>query len=401
MVLGIVRSRVADLIGARATVLLAFVTAILSIATGIVNIAGGGTGSGFLATRLAIEIPPFVATIAGFTGTLTGFLLLVSAFGLRRGLRAAWYSAVVFYPLTAVQGILQVRSLSIPLIVSSLLALVLAARNGRRFDRELDLGTTEIAAIAALAGAQVYGTVGAFALREQFSGVDTLTDAFYFTLVTGSTVGYGDITPTSEVARLFNVSVLLVSVSSFAVALGVLLTPAIEARLTKALGRVTDSQLGMLENHVVMLGFGDLSEPIIQGLEGRAELLVVTPDRERADALRERGYDVLTSDPSDEGTLRRANVAEARAAVAATANDAEDALSILTARQLNPDIRIVAAAAQDENVDKLRRAGADTVISPAAIGGRLLAQSALGAEGTEAIAAALERDGSGRPGGTD
>jgi voltage-gated potassium channel len=76
----------------------------------------------------------------------------------------------------------------------------------------------------------VYGTVGACALRDDFEGVVTLLDAFYFAVVTMSTVGYGDMTPTSQVARLFGLSFLVVGTASFAVALGALLGPAIQAR---------------------------------------------------------------------------------------------------------------------------------------------------------------------------
>jgi voltage-gated potassium channel len=106
--------------------------------------------------------------------------------------------------------------------------------------------------------------------------------------------------------------------------------------------------------------------------------------------LHEReGVRVLTADPSDEGPLKRANVSSARAVVAATNNDAEDALAILTARQLNPDVTIVAAATERENVNKLKPAGADTVISPATIGGRVLVESALEGEDSEAVARRL------------
>jgi voltage-gated potassium channel len=384
-----------DQVRGRAVVGLTFLAATLSTVTGLANISRGTPPGGLLAQFLSV--PTFVATTAGFTGTLTGFLLLASAFGLRRGLRAAWYSTLVLLPITAAQGLLQERLLSIPLIVVSLVSMVVVVRSRERFDRDLDLTTTQLAAIAALAGAQVYGTLGTFALRDRFSNVDSLTDGFYFTLVTGSTVGYGDISPapapTDDVARLFTISVILVSVTSFAVALGVVLTPAIEARLTRALGRVTESQLEMLENHVIVMGYGELTEPIIQELDGRADFLVVSPDRDASELLSDRGYDVLVGDPSDESVLRRGNIKEARAVLAATQNDARDALAILTARELNPKIRIVAAAAGRENVQKLRRAGADTVISPAAIGGRLLAESALGSDGSEAIADALEREG--------
>ncbi|MFC6726407.1 NAD-binding protein, partial [Halobium palmae] len=267
----------------------------------------------------------------GFTGTLTGFVLLTGAYALRRGYRTGWYMALVLLPLTAAQGLLQGSAYSFPLVVLSSLALVVTLLNYRRFDRELDMTATQLAAIVAIVGAQVYGTVGTYALREDFPGVNNLVDAFWFTLVTASTVGYGDITPSTPTAKLFGVSVLLVSVASFAVALGVLLTPAIEARLTKVLGGMTDSQLDLLENHVLVLGYGDLTEPIIEELlAADAQFLVVTEDQDRIRQLGEHDVDAFAGDPSDDEPLHRAKIEEARAVVVATENDAQDALTILT-----------------------------------------------------------------------
>jgi voltage-gated potassium channel len=378
-----------DWTSGHAAVVLSFAVAVLSVATGIANIGTTTVAVG----PVAAYVPEFVRTTAGFTGTLTGFLMLVSAFALRRGLQAAWTSTMVLLPVTAAQGLLQSSELSIPLVGLSVVNLLVLGFNRRRFDREVDLTATQMASILAIAGAQIYGTAGAYALRDQFTGMDSLTDAFYFALVTGSTVGYGDITPQTDVARLFGMSALLVTVSSFAVALGVLLTPAIEARLTKALGRMTETQLDLLEDHVLVLGYGDLTEPILEELGLKeTRYLVVTPDSDTARQLSERDVDVLTADPSDEETLRRASVEDARAVVVATVNDAEDALAILTARQLNPEVRIVAAANHTENVTKLKRAGANTVISPATIGGKLLVRSALGEAGTEEAAEELVQE---------
>jgi voltage-gated potassium channel len=375
---------VRDWFGARTTVGVVFLAAVVSAGIGLVNISVPATGG-----VLSPYIPESVRLLAGFTGTLTGFLLLANSFGLRRRLRSAWYLALVLLPVSALQGLIQGSIGAVLLVALSVVGLVLLVLNRAVFERPVDLTVTQLSALLAIVGSLSYATAGSWALREQFNGIETPFDALYFALVTGSTVGYGDITPDTAIAKLFGLSALLVTVASFAVALGVLLTPAIEARLTKALGRMTDTQLDILENHVLILGHGELTEPILEELEDRAAVLIITPDTARAQRLTERGFDVLTADPSGEDSLERARVETARAVIVATNNDAEDALAILTARQLNPDIHIVAAATHRENENKLRRAGANTVISPAALGGHFLAESAIGGRGLEGLEAKL------------
>ena len=370
-----------DWVGARAAILLPTVVAILSFATGVVNISEAATFG-----PLAGYIPRSAQRAAGFTGALTGFTLLVGVVGLRRRLRVAWYVTVVLLPVSAAQGLVQSSAASVPLVVLSLVSIPTMLFNRRRFDRAIDLSTAQLAAGAALIGAQVYGTVGTFALREEFNNVSTLTDAFYYTLVTASTVGYGDVTPNTEQATLFAMSVVVLGTASFAIALGSLLGPAIEKRLSEALGNMTDAQLELFQDHVLVLGYGDLTEPILDELAGAVEFVVITPDTETATRLQQRDIAVLTADPSDEEPLERAGIEDAKAVVAATNDDAQDALALLTAKNLNPAATFVAAATDRENVEKLRRAGADTVISPAVIGGHLIVQSALGREGMENVA---------------
>jgi len=370
------------LLRTRAAVLLTTAVALLSLATGIANITVRvATGP------LAPSVPPAVQQIAGFTGAVTGFLLLVSARGLRRGYRVAWYSTVALLPITAAQGLIQASVFSLPLVALSLLSMPTVLVNFREFDREVSLSSSQVAATLALGGTVVYGTVGAYALREQFDGVSTLLDALYFTIVTASTVGYGDVTAPGAQGRIFTLSLVVLGTASFALALGSVLGPAIQARLSRALGTMTSAQFELLEDHVIVLGYGDLTEPLVDELHASdVEFVVVTPRTEQAAALRGRDIDVYVADPSDEEPLQDVHIGRARAVIAATNDDAEDAFSILTARELNPDVRIVAAATVRDNVEKLRRAGADTVLSPAVIGGRLLVRSALGESDVEAVA---------------
>lgn len=372
--------RVGRLVGLRAAVWLPALAALLSVAVGIYNIRVT-SASGFLAPY----VPASVAGTAGYTGALTGFVLLVSVYGLGKGYALSWTVTVLLLPLTAIQGLAQGSPVSYPLVVVSVLSLPLLAVHRDAFTRELALTTTQLAALGAIAGAQAYGTIGTYALRENFANVETVLDAFYYSLVTASTVGYGDAVPLTRGAKAFGMTIIVIGTASFAAALGTLIGPAIEKRLAHALGTMTPD-FELLEDHVVVVGVGDVTAPIVEELaDGNRRFVVVTRDPDRASRLRGEGYDVVAADPSDEEPLRRVGVSRARAFVAATDSDAEDAMAILTARELNRDLNIVAAATERENVKKLKRAGADTVISPATIGGHLLVQSALGQRGMEDV----------------
>lgn len=379
------RNRLHRVLDARAAVTLTAVVAVLSLLTGLVNITVGVTEGPF-----AGIVPDFVQQTAGFTGTLTGFLMLLSAWALKRGLRVGWYSTIALLPLTAAQGVVQASLFSVPLIVLSTLSMPTVLVNRRRFDRQMTLSNAQVAALLALSGTLAYGTAGSFALRDEFSEgeIETLLDAFYYTIVTATTVGYGDVAPETAQARLFGISVVVLGAASFAVALGSVLGPAIEARFARVLGTMTDTEYDLFENHILVLGYGDLTEPLLEELT-ETQTLIVVPRREDAQTLRDQGYDVLIGDPSDDEPLQDAGIERARAVIVATDNDADDAFAILTARELNPDARIVAAATVRENVEKLRRAGADSVISPAVFGGQLLGRSALGDEDVENVVAGL------------
>jgi voltage-gated potassium channel len=368
-----------DWVSIRASILLTFAVAILSIIVGLVHISTGGVDS-----PLVVYVPDAVRRAVGFTGTLTGFTMLGSAYALKQRFRVGWYATAILLPITVAQGLLQVSPFAVPLVVLSVISAPALIYNRKRFDRHFSPSPTQLAAGVALVTALSYGTFGSYALREEFDGIVNLTDAFYYTIVTASTVGYGDVTaaPSSELGKLFSISVLLINVAAFAVALGVLLTPAIEAQLSKALGKMTESQFNLLDDHILILGYGDLTEPIMENIDD-TQFAVITTNEAVSRRLADHDIPVLTADPSDEEPLQRAGIVDAKAVIAATENDAQDALAILTARQLNSDVQILAAAMQRENVAKLRHAGADRVISPATIGGRLLANSAIGKRDAE------------------
>lgn len=377
---------------ARVVVWLVIGVALLSIATGLVTTATGPTGGGLFGGL----IPRAVRQTTSYTGTIVGFLLLIAAVGLRRGLRSAWYASAILLPVTAIHGLLQSTPYSLPLVVFSLLTLPALFLVRTRFQQPVELSAAQVATAAAVVGAQLYGTIGAYALRTNFSDLNTWFDAFYFTLITASTVGYGDIHPTTTVARAFGMTVIVFGAGSFAAALGVLFAPILQNSFASALGKSTNTNINLMEDHLLVLGYGHLlTESILDELDGGTEYVVVAEDADLVEELREAKKTVIHGDPSDEDVLRRVGIDRAKSVLVATEDDAADSLAVLTARQLNPDIRIVAAATERENVRKLRRAGADIVVSPALIG-RMLVQAALGGEHVEELAAQLAGEPSNR-----
>lgn len=140
-----------------------------------------------------------------------------------------------------------------------------------------------------------------------------------------------------------------------------------------------------MEDYVVVLGYGYLTRPVLDKLGERVEYVFVATDTDVTERLRSRGYFVMEAESVNEEALGEAEIDRARAVVVASESDAKDALAILTTRDINPNVEIIAVASNSENAEKLRRAGADTVVSPAEIVGKLLVESALTGEDTSEI----------------
>jgi voltage-gated potassium channel len=359
--------------GARMAVLLTSALAVLAFITGLSDLSQQVVRlNGPLA-----GLVPGDGSVVRLYAIFFSFVLAVAAAGLQRGLRLAWYGVVVALPLLALLPLTTGEATGVPLLLSTLVTFPLVVYHRDAFDKPLELSPFQITALAVFAGVQVYGTIGAYVLKEDYVGIETWTDAFYYIVVTGTTVGYGDATPVSQTTKLFTLSIIVTSTAAFGAVFGSLLVPALESRITSAFGNMTASELTLLEDHVLVLGYGDLTEPLLDQLAVDADVVVVTPDAETASGLRARDVSVLTADPTDEASLRDARIEAAQGVVAASDDDAQNTLAVLAARQVAPDIRVVAAANDPRHVDKLRGVGADEVVSPAVLGGRILGQSVL------------------------
>ncbi|MFB6304789.1 MAG: NAD-binding protein, partial [Haloferacaceae archaeon] len=358
--------------GAKPAVVLTGAVTLVAFVTGLSNLSGAVGVDGPLAAVL-----PGARGFARFAGVLFAFLLGLVTVGLQRRKRLAWRAALVLLPGLALLPLVTLRTTDVPLLLLVVLTFPLLARNRSGFDQSIHLSPLQIASLSAFFGVGLYGTVGAYSLRGQFVELETWSDAVYYVIVTVATVGYGDITPLTPEARWFSLSVILFGTGAFTVAVGALVGPAIESRMAAAFGNMTASELTLLEDHVVVLGHGDVTEPLLDELAGATDLVVVTPDADAASELDREDVSVLTADPTDEATLEDARVDRARGVVVGSDDDARDALAVIAAKNVDPDVRVVAAASEGKHVGKLGSVGADEVIDLRTIGGRLLGRSVL------------------------
>jgi voltage-gated potassium channel len=369
--------------GAKTAVLLVALITILSFVTGLSTL---GQEELVLDGPLA-DLLPDITGFVRFAGVLFAFLLGLLTFGLQRGKRLAWYLAIVVLPLVGTLPLLTLQTNHVPLLLLVVLTLPILVVSRGRFDQKIDLSSLQIAAFSSVVGVLVYGTVGSYVLREQFGALESWGDSVYFVLVTIATVGYGDITPVTAEAKWFSLTVILFGTGAFTAAIGALIVPAIEKRMASAFGNMTPSGLTILEDHVLVLGYSDITESLLEELAGERDVVVVTDNSDEASDLDDRDISVLTADPTDEETLHSASIDDASGVVVATRDDAQDVLAVLAAKRANPDVPIVAAANNQQNVDKLEDVGADHVISPMAIGGRLLGRSVLEEQSPESLLA--------------
>lgn len=206
-----------------------------------------------------------------------------------------------------------------------------------------------------------------------------LVDAIYYTTVTLSTTGYGDIAPVSSGARLINAFVITPLRIAFLV---LLIGTTIEVLATQGreLFRVARWRKNM-DEHVVVIGYGTKGRSAVEtlvnnGLDKEA-IVVVDPSSTALGEAHADGFAVVTGDATRREVLRRAGVAKASQVIITTDRDDSTVLSTLNVRQLNPNAYVVAAVRESDNVALVRQSGADSVVTSSDAVGRLLGLSTL------------------------
>ncbi|MCP4575128.1 MAG: hypothetical protein GY846_02405 [Deltaproteobacteria bacterium] len=324
------------------------------------------------------QISPFMglekslAILGSSTQAILGVGLVLVGFGLFRRLATAWSFAVILLLITLGINLLQ-QHWGEWIIYPGVMLLVMIPLK-RYFNRQTKLANYTIS-LTGVFSILAYGTFGAYLLGNGFKpAVHDLTTSFYFTIITLSTVGYGDISPITPETRLFVVSLLVVGLSVFATAIASVLGPAI----TKRLGHILNPEGGRmkLEKHIILAGEGTIAANTAVELEKRK--LSFIRIRSRVENAAPPGKGDIIGDPTDETVQLEAGIRKAVMVIAAGDNDGDNAFITLLAKDLNPEVRVLAVANAINAIRRLKLARADLVFAPAAVGSRLLANLAEG-----------------------
>lgn len=207
----------------------------------------------------------------------------------------------------------------------------------------------------------------------------SLGDALYMTLITLSTVGFGEVRQISGPGRIFTGVMIFMGVGYYMYVGGNLVQFLVEDRIRIIFGRrKLDHQIAKLKNHYIICGYGRIGRVLARYLTERyLDVVIIEKNSGRQSVMDEDGVLYLMGEASEEGLLLKAGIKQARGLITAVATDADNVFLTLIAKQLNPCLFVVSRAIQNTAKRTLQAAGADKVISPYDLGARRMAHAIL------------------------
>lgn len=233
-------------------------------------------------------------------------------------------------------------------------------------------------ALGALVAVHGFGTVGYMVLTEhKYSWFD----CFYMTFITVATIGFGEIIDMSsnQGARILTVFIGILGAGNLSLLFSVVTVAILETDLNGTLRRRRmEKAIKKLKGHYVMCGFGRVGRNIAHELEATSRHYVaIDEDVHRLEEYKEKspGFLYLHGDASDDDILLAADLEDAKGLFAVTGDDSRNLMIIITAKQLKPELRVVARCQETRNIEKMRKAGADAIVSPDFTGGMRIASA--------------------------
>jgi len=220
--------------------------------------------------------------------------------------------------------------------------------------------------LSMLVGILLFGVVG-YRIVEGWGFLDSL----YQTVITVSTVGFKEVHPLSDAGKVFTIFLVVLGIGFFTYAASQFVKLVVDGRIAELLGkRRMEKALKNIRDHCIVCGYGRMGTVVAENLRSaRQALVIVDINPERVRAALEEGFLAVEGDATQESVLLRAGVGHARSVAAILPDDPDNLYLTITAKALNPKIRVVAKAMTTEGKVRLEKVGADMVIAIYSIGG--------------------------------
>ena len=218
------------------------------------------------------------------------------------------------------------------------------------------------------------GTAGYMVIEDW-----NVLDSIYMTVITLSTIGYGEVNPISSAGRIFTLVLIVMGVGFFLYVLGNVVQFLVEGRIRIILGRhKLGKQIGHLNNHYIVCGYGRMGRAFCRYLIQKGlKFVVLEKNEDRIPVMNTDHVLYIAGEATIEENLHKAGVKRASNLIATLGTDADNVLLVLLAKGLNPDLYVVARASQNASKKPLDTAGADVVVSPFDVGARRMAHAIL------------------------
>jgi len=222
-------------------------------------------------------------------------------------------------------------------------------------------------ALILLIGFTIFGTIG-FLLTEE--NVNNVFESLYFTIVTMTTVGYGDIVPSSGASRIIASIVIIGGLASVLFAIQIVFDLAVSKSIREELG--LPERKTKLKGHYIVCGYGKVGKQTAEQLRARNEkFIVIENDPAKVEAAVDSNTAVIEGDASEDSTMIRANISEARGLIS-TLSDSLNLIVVISAKMLNPDLHVVTKVEDYRNIVKLKKVGADDIVDCTEMGARIM-----------------------------
>ena len=212
----------------------------------------------------------------------------------------------------------------------------------------------------------IYGILGSIFIMNL-----NIFDSIYYTIITIATVGYGDIIPITPLQKIFSVTLAISGVGLLAYIVTFIISSVTQNLHDIRSGRIMERKLAEMENHYILCGFGRVGVAVYEELMKRNQkVIIIEKEEEKLDDI--DGNDnviALHANATEDKTLKKLNIDKSLGVIVTTGSDVDNLFIVLTTRELYKDAWIISRASKKENINRLKHAGANKVISPEASGG--------------------------------